>query len=114
MRYQVLAVVAAMAVAGSANAVVVTGYSPVPYWPSATTVTSFTPGGSSPDAGFTVIDTFDDLSGVIVNGGTVQVQTVNDGNGAPPANALPLGTSFLSVLGGGSATINFAPDTVAF
>jgi hypothetical protein len=99
MRYQLLAAFAALAVAGSANAAV---------------TTSFTQGGSSPSTGFTVIDTFNNLSGVTTNFGSVIVQSVNNGNGAPPANSNPLGTSYLSVLGGGSATINFAPSTTAF
>jgi hypothetical protein len=94
MRYQLLGAIAALALAGSAQA---------------TVFFTFDPGAASPSTGYTVIKTFDDLSGVTVNFGTVIVQSVNNGNGAPPANSNPLGTSYLSVLGGGSATINFGP-----
>jgi hypothetical protein len=76
---------------------------------------SFAPGTPSPGANFNVIDEFNDLSGVTVNYGQVLIKTPPaDGQGAPPANSIPGGTSYLSVLGGGSATINFAPNTRAF
>lgn len=99
MRYLLLSAIAAVSLAGTAHAAV---------------QTSFVPGGSSATAGFTIIDTFDNLSGVMINSGTVIVQSVNNGDGAPPANSNPSGTSYLSVLGGGSATINFAANTTAF
>ena len=82
---------------------------------SAAAVLSFDAGLATPSAGYTVIDTFDDLSGVTTNYGSVQIKTPPaDGNGAPPANSFPAGTSYLSVLGGASATINFAAGTTAF
>lgn len=96
MRNHILAAVAAFALAGSANAVV---------------TTTFSPGAASPSGGWTVIDTFDDLSGVTVNFGTVITKVGNSSTGAPPANSMPFGTEYLSVLGGGSATINLAPGT---
>lgn len=77
----------------------------------------FSPGAASPGLNFTVVDTFDNLSGVTVNSamGTVLIKTPPaDGSGAPPANSVPAGTPYLSVLAGGSATIFFAPDTRAF
>ncbi len=81
---------------------------------SAAVVLSFGPGDSSPGFGFTVIDTFDDLSGVTVLSPTVLVQVVNNRKGAPPANSNPLGTSYLSVLRNGSAFINFSGPVRAF
>ncbi len=99
MRYLFISTIAAASLAGTAHAAV---------------QTSFMPGGSSATAGFTIIDTFDDLSGVTINSGTVIVQSVNNGSGAPPANSVPSGTSYLSVLGGASATINFGANTTAF
>lgn len=82
---------------------------------SAAAVISFEAGLATPSAGYTVIDTFDDLSGVTVNYGTVLIKTPPaDTVGAPPANSVPAGTSYLSVLGGGSATINFEPGTTSF
>jgi hypothetical protein len=77
--------------------------------------TTFMPGGASPSTGFTVIDTFDNLSGVSSTTGTVLIKSPpSDGQGAPPANSIPAGTSYLSVLGGGSATITFAKAVTAF
>jgi hypothetical protein len=71
----------------------------------ATVITTFGPGAPSPSAGFTVINAFNDASGI--TGSNFQIKTPpSDGNGAPPANSVPAGTSYLSVLGGGSATIS--------
>ena len=99
MKKLLLATVGAVAVAGAANAATYT----------------FAPGAPSPSIHFNVIDEFNDLSGVTVNYGQVLIKTSPaDGAGAPPANSVPGGTSYLSVLGGGSATINFAPNTRAF
>lgn len=68
---------------------------------------SFDPGASSPGVGYALINTFDDASGIV--GANFQIKTPPaDGDGAPPANSNPSGTSYLSVLGGGSATISFA------
>jgi hypothetical protein len=100
MRTLLLAAVGAVAFAGTANAAA---------------VITFDEGLATPSLNYTVIDTFDDLSGVTVNSGTVLIKNPpSDGQGAPPANSVPAGTSYLSVLGGGSATINFAPGVRAF
>ena len=100
MRTLLLAAAGAVAFAGTANA---------------TAVFTFDPGLATPSLGFTIIDEFNDLSGVTINGGTVLIKNPpSDGEGAPPANSVPAGTSYLSVLGGGSATINFAPGVRAF
>lgn len=69
---------------------------------------SFDPGDPSPSAGYTVIDDFDDASG-ISGGANYEIKTPPaDGNGAPPANSVPAGTPYLSVKGGGFAVIDFA------
>lgn len=69
---------------------------------------SFDPGDPSPSAGFVVIDDFDDASG-ISGGANYEIKTPPaDGAGAPPANSDPSGTPYLSVKGGGFATIDFA------
>jgi hypothetical protein len=100
MRSLLLAAVGAVAFAGTANA---------------TAVFTFDAGLATPSLGFSVIDEFNDLSGVTVNAGTVLIKNPPaDGQGAPPANSVPSGTSYLSVLGGGSATINFEPGVRAF
>ncbi len=75
-------------------------------------VTSFTPGGTSPDAGFTVIDHFDDATGLTnVTGTGYELTTAHDGLGAPPADAVPYDTNYLSVLGGGGVSIDFSALT---
>jgi len=102
MRYHLLAAVAAFAIAAPSSAAI---------------VFSFDPGGASPGNDFTVIDTFDNLDNVIVNGNPALVQIKTppaDVGGAPPVNSVPAGTPYLSVLGGGSATINFGPNIGAF
>lgn len=100
MRTLFLATVAAVGLSTAANAAV---------------LTSFTPGGASPSTGFTVIDTFDNLSGVSATTGTVLIKTPpSDGQGAPPANSIPAGTKYLSVLGGATATITFDKPVFAF
>lgn len=72
---------------------------------SATVITSFGPGAPSPGSGFTVINTFANASGI--SGSNFQIlNPPASGIGAPPANSVPAGTSYLSVLGGGSATIS--------
>lgn len=74
-------------------------------------VTSFTPGGSSPGPGFTVIDNFDTNLGLTnVTGLGYELTNLHDASGAPPADATP-GSEYLSVLGGGGVTINFADLT---
>jgi len=92
-------VVAALAIAaaGSASAAVVTG---------------FTPDGSSPAGGYTVIDNFDTAAGLYNVTGSGYLLTANhDEKGAPPANSTPYDTSYLSVLGGGGVSINFGALT---
>ncbi len=77
---------------------------------AAAVIFSFTPGGASPSGGFTVINTFTNLTGITGSG--FQIKTPpSDPNGAPPANSVPAGTSYLSVLGGGSATISLGSVT---
>ncbi len=73
---------------------------------TAAPVISFGPGASSPGNGYSVINTFDNANGI--TGNNFQIKTPpSDGNGAPPANSVPSGTSYLSVLGGGHANISF-------
>lgn len=71
---------------------------------NAAIVFHFSPGAASPSTGFTVINTFDDAAGITGSGFEIKVPPA-DGNGAPPANSVPAGTSYLSVLGGGTANI---------
>jgi hypothetical protein len=99
LRLLALAATAATAlVASSANAAI---------------VFTFIPGGASPAGGFTVVDTFDNTNGLA--GSNFQIKAPPaDGNGAPPANSIPAGTPYLSVLGGGSATYTFAAPVSAF
>ena len=99
LRLLALAATAATAlVAGSANAAV---------------VFTFMPGGASPAGGFTVVDTFDNAAGLTGSNFQIKVPPA-DGAGAPPANSIPSGTPYLSVLGGGSATYPFAGDVSGF
>ena len=75
--------------------------------PASALTFTFVQGGSSPSGGYTVIDTFVDASGV--TGSNFEIKTPpSDSNGAPPANSVPAGSSYLSVLGGGSATYTFS------
>lgn len=72
---------------------------------SAAIVFTFTPGGSAPTAGFTVIDDFNSGAPLNLSGSGFQIKNPPaDGNGAPPANSD--GSGYLSVLGGGTATLN--------
>lgn len=73
---------------------------------NAAIVFSFTPGASTPTAGFNVINTFNTLAEQAQVSGTFQIKTPPaDGDGAPPATSD--GSAYLSVLGGGAATISF-------
>jgi len=84
----------AVAVAGSAGATVVTTFSDLP--------------AHSPTPGYTVVDTFDNSTGLINSTGNgYELTTNHDSTGAPPANSVPFGTSYLSVLGGGGVSIDF-------
>lgn len=74
---------------------------------------SFDAGLATPGAGFAIVDTFDTTSGL--TGTNFQIKTPPaDADGAPPANSIPSGTPYLSVLGGGSATYDFAAPVRAF
>lgn len=80
---------------------------------SAAVVFNFVPGGASPTGGYTLVNTFDNATGI--SGSGFQIKTPPaDNDGAPPANSIPAGTSYLSVLGGGTATIDFASAVSAF
>lgn len=64
---------------------------------------------SPSSAGFTVINSFTSLTGYTAISGNVQIKTPPaDSDGAPPPTSVPSGTSYLSVLGGGSVTYTFA------
>jgi hypothetical protein len=82
---------------------------------AATTVT-FTPGASAPANGQTVVYDFDSsVPASLVTSPLVQIKSgPADANGAPPANSLIKGTNYLSVLGGGLASILFAAPVSAF
>src|SRR5690349_16874164 len=65
---------------------------------SAAVLWSFAPGLPSPSVGFVVINNFDTADGI--TGNNFQIKTPpSDGEGAPPANSIPSGTPYLSVLG---------------
>jgi hypothetical protein len=82
---------------------------------SAAVLASFGPGDASPGPGFTVINTFDNDTGIVGTGAGFVLQTAPaNTDGAPPANSVPFGTSYLSVLGNGTATINFAAPVSRF
>ncbi|HEX7945974.1 MAG TPA: PEPxxWA-CTERM sorting domain-containing protein [Phenylobacterium sp.] len=101
MRMSVLAAglaVAAVAVAAS---------------PASALTFSFDPGAASPDNGFTVINDFVDATGI--TGSNFKIKTPpSDSEGAFPANSVPSGSSYLSVLGGGFANISFGGAFSAF
>ena len=95
-----------MAAAGIAGAISVAA-------PANAATFTFVGGGSSPTGGYSVVDTFVDASGL--TGAGYQIKTPpSDSNGAPPANSVPAGTSYLSVLAGGSATYLFSSPVSAF
>jgi hypothetical protein len=102
MKKFLLGAIASIGLAGAANAAI---------------SITFEPGLPSPSGGFVVIDTFDNLDNVIVNGNPARVKIKtppSDSEGAPPAFSDPAGTPYLSILGGGSATINFASNVKGF
>jgi len=74
---------------------------------------SFDPGLPSPSLGYTVINTFDTAAGITGSGFQIKTPPA-DGDGAPPANSVPAGTPYLSVLAGGSATLSFGSAVTAF
>ncbi len=83
----------------SANAAVVFNFTPAP--------------AHSATAGFTVVDDFSTTAGL--TGVNFQIKTPpSDANGAPPANSVPSGTPYLSVLAGGSATYTFDSSVTGF
>jgi hypothetical protein len=77
---------------------------------SATVITNFQGGVASPGAGFTVVNDFSSAAGI--TGSNFQIMTGTNGSGASPANSIPFGTSYLSVLGGGTATISLGAGGV--
>ena len=80
---------------------------------SAAVMFTFDPGAASPDGGYTVINAFDDATGI--TGVNFQIKTPpSDSSGATPANSIPAGTSYLSVLGGGLANISLGGVFSAF
>ena len=80
---------------------------------SAAVMFSFDPGAASPDGGFSVINAFNDATGI--TGSNFQIKTPpSDGNGATPANSIPAGTPYLSVLGGGFANVSLGGAFSAF
>jgi hypothetical protein len=75
-------------------------------------VTYFTPNGASPTSGFDVIDNFNTSTGLTgVVGADFLLTTAHDPLSAPPANSIPYDTEFLSVLSGGTVSIDFATLT---
>jgi hypothetical protein len=73
----------------------------------------FDGGLATPAAGYTIVDTFDTADGLTGSNFQIKVPPA-DGNGAPPANSVPSGTPYLSVLAGGSATYTFAAPVSSF
>lgn len=73
----------------------------------------FGPGLATPSPGYVVVDTFDTAAGLTGTNFQIKVPPA-DGNGAPPANSVPSGTPYLSVLSGGSATYTFASPVSSF
>jgi hypothetical protein len=76
--------------------------------------TFFVPDGASPQANFTVIDNFNTnvaLTGVLNT--DYIITTSHTLIGAPPANSIPYDTPYLSVLSGGTASIDFTVLTGA-
>jgi len=88
-----IAAVASFAVAGSANAAIVTG---------------FLPGADAPLAGDTLLYDFTDGNLGVLDGGAVNtiIQTGTNGSGAQNPFSVP-GGNYLSVLAGGTATLTF-------
>ena len=73
----------------------------------------FVGGGASPTGSFSVVNTFDNTMGL--TGSNYFIKTPpSDSNGAPPANSVPSGTPYLSVLANGSATYTFSGLVNAF
>jgi hypothetical protein len=77
---------------------------------SATVFFSFAPGAATPDAGYAVINAFEVDAGITGSGYQIK-SPPSDSNGATPANSVPAGTNYLSVLAGGAATILFGPTS---
>lgn len=93
-KFKILLVASSMAMASSAHSA---------------TIISFIPGAASPGTGETILYDFDaTIPASLITGPLVQIKSPPaDTNGAPPANSVPSGTNYLSVLGGGLATILF-------
>lgn len=80
---------------------------------SAAIMFSFEGGLATPGAGFTVINAFNTDAGITGNDFEIKTPPA-DTEGAPPANSFPAGTPYLSVLGGGSASLDFGVSVTAF
>lgn len=82
----------------------------------AATTIAFTPGAASPGPGQSVVYNFDTTRPAsLITGPLVQIKSPPaDGAGAPPANSIPSGTNYLSVLAGGFASILFGGPVSAF
>lgn len=74
---------------------------------------TFDAGLATPAPGYTLVNTFDSAAGLTGTNFQIKVPPA-DTNGAPPANSIPSGTPYLSVLSGGSATYTFAAPVTAF
>ena len=76
---------------------------------------AFGPGGASPLPGLTVIQDFENVQPGDITGVGFQIKVPpSDANGAVIPNSTFPGPHYLSVLGGGSATISFASYTNRF
>ncbi|HEY9234910.1 MAG TPA: PEPxxWA-CTERM sorting domain-containing protein [Phenylobacterium sp.] len=93
MKAAIAAAVASFAIAGSANAAIVTG---------------FIPGGDAPIGTDTLLYDFTDGNLGVLDPGYVntKIQSTTDGDGAQNPFSIP-GGNYLDVLAGGSATITF-------
>ncbi|WP_309644374.1 PEPxxWA-CTERM sorting domain-containing protein [Phenylobacterium sp.] len=80
---------------------------------SAAVIFTFTPGAASPGAGYTIINPFNDATGIVGSDYLIKTPPA-DADGSPPANSIPSGTPYLSVLAGGFATITFDAPVSAF
>ena len=97
--------------AGAVSAAIVASAAPA----SAAVVLAFGPGGSSPLAGLTIFEDFEMGGPSITSGFDYLIQAPpSNGNGAVIATSTYPGPNYLTVLGGGSATISFGPGVNRF
>ncbi|WP_293903835.1 PEPxxWA-CTERM sorting domain-containing protein [Phenylobacterium sp.] len=80
---------------------------------SAAVLFGFDPGAASPEPGYHVVNAFDVATGITGSNFQIKVPP-SDGNGALPANSIPAGTPYLSVLGGGFANVSLGGLFSAF